>query len=80
MKSFLFAALTAFIWGIVPVFEKLGLIRAEPNVALFIRCMGVFVGAVFLFFLISPMEAIGKLELKTVIFLLIGGFLASFVG
>lgn len=77
---FWYALLTAMIWGAVPVLEKLGLSKAEPAAGLFYRCMGVFLGfAIFGFFVFKP-EAIRAVSAGSATLLILGGFLASFVG
>ncbi|MCM8763646.1 MAG: EamA family transporter [Candidatus Omnitrophica bacterium] len=44
MSAITLAILTAFIWGIVPILEKLGLKEIPPLLGLFFRCLGVVVG------------------------------------
>ncbi len=79
MNAFLWAVLTACIWGVVPILEKIGLTHTSPVTGLFYRSLGVFFGFVFLgFFMISPSE-IRAVSLKSALFLILGGFLASFV-
>ena len=46
MKPFYFALITALIWGIVPIIEKLGLVKISPESGLLIRSLGVIVGAI----------------------------------
>ncbi|MDP8266835.1 MAG: EamA family transporter [Candidatus Aceula meridiana] len=79
MTAFLWAIITACIWGIVPILEKTGLLKATPLAGLFYRCLGVFLGFIVLMtFLVKPAE-IKAVDLKSASFLILGGFLASFV-
>lgn len=81
MNPFFWALLTAVTWGLVPVIEKLGLMRLSPVVGLFYRCLGVIIGIVLLLaFKGSAIRAsLQELHLGMV-FLVCGGFLASVVG
>jgi transporter family protein len=80
MSAFWWAFLAAMVWGIVPVFEKVGLKNISPFTGLFYRCMGVFFGMVLVGpFIFKPNE-IKSADLRSIGFLLIGGFLASIVG
>ncbi|HNX90465.1 MAG TPA: EamA family transporter [Candidatus Omnitrophota bacterium] len=79
MDAFLWALLTAFIWGGVPLLEKAGLSRIDPVVGLFYRCLGVVIGVVCLsIFVVKPVH-MKTADLKSIIFLVLAGFLASFV-
>lgn len=80
MSAFQWAAVTACIWGIVPILEKLGLQKIEPLVGLFYRCLGILCGFVFLaFFMLRPSQ-IKSADVRSAAFLIAGGFLASFLG
>jgi bacterial/archaeal transporter family protein len=81
MNGFYFAVMTAVVWGIVPVMEKIGLARIMPFSGLLIRSCGVMIGALMLSLFNKEifMTAL-KADLKTVVFLVLGGFLASIVG
>lgn len=81
MTPFLWALLTAFIWGFVPIIEKLGLAKIEPMVGLFYRCLGVVVG-IFLLLAFESKDiraSLGALH-PGMIYLVVGGFLASVAG
>lgn len=78
MNAFLWAIGAAVIWGIVPVFEKLGLAKVTPLAGLFYRCFGVVLGLVLLgLFMVKPAELKAG-DAKGVFFLVLSGFLASF--
>ena len=80
--AFFWAILTALIWGIVPVLEKIGLAKINPSAGLLVRCCGVIVGAgILLFFRFNSLkDQLSAITPQALIFLLLGGFLASFVG
>jgi len=79
MNAFWWAILTACIWGVVPILEKLGLAKIDPFVALFYRCLGVLLGLLFLgIFIVKPQE-LKAVTPRAIILLVVAGFLASFV-
>lgn len=79
MSAFGWAILAAFIWGIVPLLEKAGLAKVSPLPGLFYRCLGVVAGMLILgIFMVKPQE-IKSVDARSAIFLMVGGFLASFV-
>ncbi len=79
MTAFLWAIVTACIWGVVPIFEKAGLVKTEPFTALFFRCLGVLAGLLILaLFAVKPAE-IKAVDTKSMVLLIASGFLASFV-
>lgn len=81
MKAFYFALITAVIWGIVPVMEKVGLTKTAPFAGLLIRSCGVIVGAAMLaVFNNNALRTALKADPKTLFFLITGGFMASIAG
>ena len=81
MSGFLWAVLTAIIWGIVPLMEKVGLSGSiAPSMGVMARSLGVVVGFVVFALLWSPWGALQSLSWKTWLLLAGGGFVASFVG
>ena len=79
MSAFTWALLVAFIWSIVPLFEKLGLAKVAPLAGLFYRCCGVLIGLFLLGVFIVKPQKIKSVDLKSILWLVLGGFLASFV-
>lgn len=78
MNAFVWAIIAAFIWGIVPLIEKLGLSRVSPLAGLFYRSLGVVIGIILLAaFMLKPQE-IKSVDLRSATLLILGGFLASF--
>ncbi|MGD9015095.1 MAG: GRP family sugar transporter [Candidatus Omnitrophota bacterium] len=79
MNAFIWAILAAIIWGIVPLLEKSGLAKAQPLAGLFYRSLGVMIGLLLLgLFMLKP-EEIKSVDSRSITFLILGGFLASFV-
>jgi len=80
-EAFFWAILSALIWGVVPILEKIGLAKVHPDTGLFLRCFGVIIGAaILLTFKFSSLKVeLSSISSKTVLFLISGGFLASFV-
>ncbi|MBM3248081.1 MAG: hypothetical protein FJZ10_01475 [Candidatus Omnitrophica bacterium] len=81
MTAFHWALLTAFFWGAAPLFEKFGISKIEPFSGLILRCLGVVLGLilVIIFRTQSIKEALAA-KPQTVIFIMLGGILASVVG
>ena len=81
MAAYIYAILTAVVWGCVPMIEKMGLMKIPPMVGLFYRCMGVIVGIILLLLLKGRDIRHSLADLHAgMLFLVIGGFLASVVG
>ena len=83
MSAFLWAVLTACIWGIVPLMEKtgLGLGRGvSPVIGVMARSVGVVVGLLVFSGVWSPWAALRTVGWPAFLLLAGGGFLASFVG
>jgi transporter family protein len=81
MKSYYFALMTALIWGIVPVFEKIGLSKLTPAAGIFVRCLAVSCGAVLLFiFKPGLVSELSKTSFKYIALIVAGGFTANFLG
>ena len=80
MTAFLWALLTAGIWGVVPLMEKIGLAGGSPTVAVVIRSFGVVAGLLVFGWTLAPAQALRGVSWLSVVLLMGGGFLASFVG
>ena len=80
MSAFMWAVVTACIWGVVPVMEKVGLGNATPGVGVVVRSLGVVLGLVVFSFAWAPWGAVRMLGWPSIGLLVAGGFLASFVG
>ncbi len=81
MKSYYLALLTALVWGVVPMFEKIGLSKLTPSAGIFVRCLAVSLGALVLFsFKPGIIAELSKAPIKYVALIVACGFTANFVG
>ena len=87
MKPFLLAIATALIWGIAPIFEKIGLGKIDPTMGVILRGFGVFACVLMLFlWQIRPTEGNNFLagfmamDKRAMFFILLGGIIATFFG
>ena len=81
MSPFFWALLTAFIWGFVPILEKLGLAKLSPMVGLFYRSLGVVVGIFILWAMENKNIRASFAGLHSgMLYLILGGFMASVLG
>ena len=81
MSAFLWAVVTACIWGIVPVMEKTGLAGpVTPTLGITIRSLGVACGALLVCLVVPPWSALRSVGWPTALLLAGGGVLASVVG
>lgn len=79
MNAFWWAVMAALVWGMAPILEKIGLRGASPLGGLFYRCVGVVLGLFVLsIFMVKPQE-IRAIDVRSALFLVAGGFLASFI-
>ena len=80
MNAFLWALVTAGIWGIVPLMEKIGLGQASPVAGVVVRSLGVLIGLVIFSMVLSPWAAVRALGWPSSLLIAAGGLLASFIG
>lgn len=78
-EGFLFALIAALLWGLAPIVEKIGLAKLSPLAGLTLRSLGITV-ALLIFSLFKPTwKEIGQADLRSVVFILIGGLIAGLV-
>lgn len=80
MSAFWWALVTACIWGVVPLMEKVGLGAASPTAGVMARSVGVVIGLVVFGVWWHPWAALRSLTWPSFALLAGGGLLASFVG
>ncbi len=80
MRVFLFALLTALLWGLAPVFDKLGLGKATPMTALSIRTIFIAVGLTVFLAISGGWREFHSVDRQSVIYLALGGLAAGLVG
>ena len=80
MTAFFWALLTAGIWGLVPLMEKIGIQATPPGIGVLVRSCGVVLGLVIFSCVWSPWAVVRTMRWSSILLLMGGGFLASFVG
>ena len=80
MTAFKWAIITACVWGVVPIIEKIALGKVTPYVGIFYRCIGVMLGMILLGIFLAGRKELGAIDLKSLVLLISAGFLANFVG
>lgn len=80
MTAFLWALVTASIWGVVPLMEKIGLASNAPTAGVMVRSLGIVAGFLVFSWVWSPWQAMRGMTWSSIALLASGGFLASFVG
>ena len=80
MSAFWWAALTAGVWGVVPLLEKAGLSRMAPMTGVFYRSLGVALGFIILSIAWVKPGDVRSVDLRSAFLLMTGGLLASIVG
>ena len=80
MNAFWWALLTAGIWGVVPLMEKIGLGQNDPVLGVVVRSAGIVLGLIVFSAVVSPITAVQTLGWRSALLLAGGGLLASFVG
>lgn len=72
-KELIYALLAALSFGVAPIFEKLGLARTEPTVALFLRAsVTTAIISAYLFFT-AKSGKMGMPDLQSLVYVLLGG-------
>ena len=80
MSAFWWALVTASIWGVVPLMEKIGLGQGDPVHGVIVRSAGVVLGLLVFSSFVSPVAAVRALGWPSTLWLAGGGLLASFIG
>lgn len=80
MKNFVFAALTMILWGIAPVFGKIGLGKLDPYLALSIRSFTISLILLVYGMISGELKSIGNLDIASGGFIMLEGILGSLVG
>lgn len=78
--GFLFAFLAAMLWGIAPVFEKLGLIHVSPLAGLTIRTVSATVVLVLIMLFTNVHTEIIRADARSIGFLILSGIVAGLLG
>jgi len=79
-SGLLYALLAAILWGIAPVFEKLGLIHVSPLAGLTIRTVSATIILILIMFFTNVHEEIIRADAGTIFFLIMSGIVAGLFG
>ncbi|MGQ9526037.1 MAG: EamA family transporter [Armatimonadota bacterium] len=77
MRATTFVFLTVVLWGIAPIFDKLGIARVRPEVATAIRSLTVFVGISCYLLAGGLFRQIASLDLSSLLCIAVGGVAAG---
>ena len=80
MTAFFWALVTACIWGVVPLMEKIGLGGSPPTSGVMVRSLGIVAGLFLFGWFWSPWEALRAMSARSILLLAGGGLLASVIG
>lgn len=80
MKMYWFAMTTAVLWGMAPVFDKMGLGKATPAAALSVRTATVAVGLLAFVLMSGGWRQVTSLDHKTVAYIAFGALAGGFAG
>ena len=80
-NAFFLAVLSALIWGMAPIFEKVGLnSKMDPYLAVVVRTLPIaFIGLTGLIFM-GRIDSLFQVDMKSAVFVIIGGLIAGFIG
>ena len=80
-KAFLFALVVSFLWGVAPIFGKVGLVKVEPTVALAFRSFVISFILLFWAIFTGHLDEIYSLATsKAGLFIVAEGICASLLG
>ena len=80
-KAFVFALLTALVWGTAPAIEKMGLRgNIDPYVGVVVRTIPIIIFSFLGLVLMGRLGALSEIDPKSAVFLCLGGLIAGFVG
>lgn len=80
-NAFFLAVLSALIWGMAPIFEKVGLnSKIDPYLGVVVRTLPIaFIGLTGLI-LMGRIDSLFQVDTKSAVFVIIGGLIAGFIG
>ncbi|MBI5233701.1 MAG: EamA family transporter [Deltaproteobacteria bacterium] len=80
-RSFIFALVAAFIWGLAPAFEKIGLAgKIDPYLGVVVRTIPIALAGMFGLMLMGRTGELLTIDSRSAFFVIIGGLLAGFFG
>ena len=75
-----FAILTVLCWGSAPIFEKVGIAKMSPLVAVTVRSVIISLILVMAVLFSGEASAISKIDSRSLVYIAIGGILAGLLG
>ena len=72
--------ITALLWGITPILEKMGLGKVDPLIGVTIRSTIVTAGLFFLTFLLGKGKALMEVDGKSLLLFSMSGLMAGLLG
>jgi len=79
-QSFAFAILTAFMWGLAPLLEKLGLAKINPLAGATLRSIGNATFLATVLFTSGNVKELFQVDVKTGILIVLGGLMGGGIG
>ena len=80
-KAFFLAVLSALIWGMAPIFEKIGLnSRIDPYLGVVVRTLPIALIGLTGLILMGRIDSLFQVDMKSAAFVAIGGLIAGFIG
>lgn len=80
MRWIWFAILTALCWGLAPIFEKVGIAKMSPLVAVTVRSVIISLILIVVVLFTGEASAILKIDSRSLVYIAIGGILAGLLG
>ncbi|AZR71935.1 hypothetical protein BBF96_00045 [Anoxybacter fermentans] len=78
-QGIFFALFAAFLWGLAPILEKIGLAKLSPLAGLTVRSIGITLVILILNFFKPTWKELGEVDFKSIIFILLGGLIAGLI-
>ncbi len=78
--SIQFALLAALLWGLAPVFEKLGFMKISALAGMTVRNIAITLVLVLIVLLTNTGKELLQADLKTIAYIILGGMLAGLLG
>jgi len=79
-KIIILLILTTLCWGITPILEKIGLVKASPLAGVVVRNIAVTVFMLFYMISSGNIKSLGSLDTKTIMIFSISGIIAGGLG
>ena len=75
-----YAILAAVCWGFAPVFEKVGIAKMSPLVAVTVRSVAISIILIIAVLVTGEISQIPKIDSRNLVYIIIGGILAGLLG